>query len=110
MLKNIPLRIIVLALVTLLEACMYIPISTQVFDPECQVVANHMVLQEVQIAAIHQCANQGCIVLIVGASAVTAASVIISGTIVITGNIAYWFERRAQCQTSQRVPQEWHEG
>ncbi|WP_239237712.1 hypothetical protein [Candidatus Nitrotoga sp. BS] len=99
MLKNITWRIIVLSLVTMLEACMYLPLSTQVFDPDCQVVANHMVLQEVQIAAVHQCANQGCLALVVGAGAVTAASVIISGTIVIAGNIAYWFERRAQCQT-----------
>ncbi len=99
--KNLTLKFALFALVALLQACMYVPITTQVYDQECQVFANHMVLQEVQVAAVHQCANQGCIALIVGASAITAASVVISGTIVIAGNIAYWFERRAQCQKRQ---------
>jgi type III secretory pathway component EscU len=57
-----------------------------------------MVLEEVQVAAIGGCANQGCVALVVGASVVTAASVVISGTIVVTGNIAYWFERKTSCQ------------
>jgi len=77
---------------------MYLPRTTQLFDRDCQVFANHMVLEEVQVAAIGGCANQGCVALIVGASVVTAASVIISGTIVVTGNIAYWFERKSQCR------------
>lgn len=99
--KKNTLRFIALALVVFLGACVYVPRTTQVFDPECQVVENHMVLQAVQIAAIQQCTNQDCIALVVVASAVTAASVIISGTIVVAGNIAYWFERKAQCQMSR---------
>jgi hypothetical protein len=82
----------------LLTACVYVPRTTQVFDRDCQVFANHMVLEEVQVAAIGGCANQGCVALVVGASVVTAASVVISGTIVVTGNIAYWFERKTSCQ------------
>ena len=77
---------------------MYLPVTTQVYDPECQGVRNHMVLQEVQVAAIQHCANEGCVALIVGASIVTAASVIISGTIVVAGNVAYWIERNAHCR------------
>jgi hypothetical protein len=95
------LKFALILIIAFLQACMYVPRTTQVYDQECQVLANHMVLREVQVAAIHQCANQGCIALVVGASAVTAASVLISGTIVIAGNIAYWFERRAQCQAPQ---------
>jgi hypothetical protein len=91
-------HLLALGLLALLQACMVVPRTTQVFDPECRVVANHMVLQEVQVAAIHQCANQGCIALIVGASVVTAASIVISGTIVVAGNIAYWFEKQSQCR------------
>ena len=90
-------RWLLLGVVALLQACMVLPRTIQVFDRDCQVFANHMVLEEVQVAAIGGCANQGCVALIVGASVVTAASVIVSGTIVVTGNIAYWFERRAQC-------------
>lgn len=99
--KNTTLLFAVLTLIVLLEACVYVPRSTQVFDSECQVVANHMELQEVQIAAIHQCRNQECIALILVASAVTAASVIVSGSIVVAGNIAYWFERKSHCQMPQ---------
>ena len=86
-----------LGAVTLLQACVYVPRTTQVFDRDCGVFANHMVLEEVQVAAIGGCANQGCVALVVGASVVTAASVIISGSIVVTGNVAYWFERKIQC-------------
>lgn len=91
-------RLFVLGLLALLQACMVVPRTTQMFDPECQVVANHMVLQAVQLAAIHQCANQGCIALIVGAGIVTAASIVVSGSIVVAGNIAYWFEKQSQCR------------
>ena len=89
-------------LLMLLTACVYVPRTTQVFDTECQVMANRMVLQEVQVAAIHHCANEGCIALVVTAGLAGAASAVISGTIVVAGNIAYWFERRAACTPAAR--------
>ncbi|MDP3821319.1 MAG: hypothetical protein Q8R33_07565 [Burkholderiales bacterium] len=91
-------RLLALGLLALLQACMVLPRTTQIFDPACQVYSNHMVLEAVQVAAIQQCANQGCVALIVGAGIVSAASVVISGTIVIAGNVAYWFEKQAQCR------------
>ena len=99
--KNPRLKFLVLAALVLLQACMYVPRTTQVFDPECQAVANHMVLQEVQLAAIQRCSNEGCVALIVAAGVITVASVIISGTIVVAGNIAYWLERRAGCLNAE---------
>ena len=80
-----------------LQACVYVPRTNQVYDRDCQVTANHMVLEGVQVAAIEGCANEGCVALVVAAGAVTAASVIVSGTIVVVGNVAYWFERNAHC-------------
>lgn len=94
--------LLVAGLLLLLQACMVLPRTTQVFDPECQVVSNHMVLDVVQVAAIQQCANQGCVALIVGAGVVSAASAVISGTIVVAGNIAYWFEKQTQCRRDSR--------
>ena len=85
-------------LLVMLQACMVLPRTTQVYDPECQVLTRHMVLVAVQVAAIHQCANQGCVALVVGAGIVSAASVVVSGSIVVAGNIAYWFEKQAQCR------------
>jgi hypothetical protein len=76
----------------------FVPRTTQVYDPVCQTVSRHMVLQEVQVAAIQGCQNEGCVALVVFAGAVSAASVVVSGTIVITGNIAYWLEKQAQCR------------
>jgi hypothetical protein len=93
-------RLSLCGLALALSGCIYVPRTTQVFDPECRIMANHMVLEGAQVAAIHQCANQGCVALIVAAAAVTAATVIVSGTIVVVSNVAYWFERNARCQSA----------
>jgi hypothetical protein len=95
-----PTRFLALSLATLLSACVYVPRTIQVYDHECKVMANHMILEGAQVAAIQRCENQGCVALIVGASVITAATVIISGSIVVVGNIAYWLERKARCQST----------
>lgn len=61
-------------------------------------MTHHLVLEGGQVAAIQRCENQGCLVLIVGAGVVTAATVIVSGSVVIVGNIAYWLERQSSCR------------
>lgn len=61
-------------------------------------MVDHMELQEVQLAQIDRCANQGCVALVLSAGIVTAASVIVSGSIVVAGNLAYWLERPASCR------------
>jgi hypothetical protein len=66
----------------LLSACVYAPRTIQVYDHECRIMANHMVLEGAQVAAIQRCENQGCV------------------AIVVVGNIAYWFERKARCQSA----------
>ena len=91
------LAFIVLGLCAALQGCVYLPRTTQVFDVECRVMVNHMVLEGGQVAAIQHCENQGCVALIVGAGIVTAATVVVSGTIVVVGNVAYWFERKSRC-------------
>jgi hypothetical protein len=80
------------------QACVFLPSTIEVYDPECQVVAKHMMLQEVQIAAIVGCQNQSCVVMILAVGATAAASAIVSGSIVIVGNIAYWLERQSTCR------------
>jgi hypothetical protein len=81
-----------------LGACVYVPRTVEIHDPECRIVARHMVLQEVQIAALVGCANEGCVTLVVAAAATAAVSAVISGSIVVAGNTVYWFERRGQCR------------
>ena len=97
---RVPARVLAVSISALLSACVYVPRTTQVYDPECKVMANHMVLEGGQVAAIQRCENQGCLALIVGASVVTAATLIVSGSIVIVGNMAYWLERKQQCQAA----------
>jgi hypothetical protein len=87
-----------LALVPLLASCVVLPRTVQVFDRDCQTMAKHMVLDQVQVAAIGGCANQGCVALIVAASVVTAATAVVSGTIYVVGNVAYWVERQSRCE------------
>ena len=83
------------------QACVYLPSTIEIYDPECQIVAKHMTLQEVQVAAIGGCQNQSCLAMILAVGATTAASVIVSGSIVIVGNIAYWLERQATCRRAK---------
>jgi hypothetical protein len=80
------------------QACVFVPVTTEVYDAECRVMARQMELAPVQIAAIAGCGGGGCSALLVAAGATAAASVIISGSIVIAGNIVYWFERLGRCQ------------
>ena len=91
----------ILGLCGLFQGCVYVPRTTQIFDADCRLMVNHMVLEGGQVAAIQSCQNQGCVALVVGASVITAATVIVSGTIVIVGNVAYWFEKRAKCVAVQ---------
>jgi hypothetical protein len=81
-----------------LQACVYLPSTIEFYDPECQIVAKHMMLQEVQVAAVASCQNQSCVAMILAIGAATAATVIVSGSIVVAGNIVYWLERQPTCR------------
>jgi hypothetical protein len=81
----------------LLQGCVVLPATVEDFDLDCQVVTHHMVLQTVQLAEINHCANQSCLVLVVGAAATAAASLIVSGSVVVVGNAVYWVEKRSSC-------------
>jgi hypothetical protein len=84
-------------LAPLLQSCIVVPRTVEVYDPDCQVVARHMELEAVQIGYISSCTNQGCAALIVAAAATVTATAIISGSIVVIGNTVYWFEKQGRC-------------
>ena len=77
--------------------CVIVPVQTQAYDPDCQVVTRHIELQPVVLGEIRQCSGQGCEALVLAGLGVTAASAVISGSIAIVGNVAYWAEHRASC-------------
>ncbi|CAN5126637.1 hypothetical protein BH10PSE17_BH10PSE17_10840 [soil metagenome] len=82
-----------------LQSCVvFVPNTTRVFNPQCQLVARQMTLEPVQLGSLEGCRNQECAALILASLAVTTASLIVSGSIVVAGNVAYWFEERVACQ------------
>lgn len=87
----------------LLQACVYVPRTTEVYDSDCRITARHMTLQPVQLYAMLGCSNDGCAALLVAAGATAAASAVISGSIVITGNVVYWLEKQGRCNRESRV-------
>ena len=95
-LRLVPLFAVVVS--ALLQACVYVPRTTEVYDLDCRITSRQMNLQPVQIAAIQGCSNEGCVVLLVAAAATAATSAIVSGSIVVVGNIVYWFEKQGRCK------------
>jgi hypothetical protein len=77
--------------------CVFVPVTKETYDPDCQVVHRHMELQVVQVAMINNCADKTCQAVAISMAAVTAVSAIVSGSIVIVGNTGYWAERQASC-------------
>lgn len=87
-----------LGLGALLSACVFVPVTTEVYDPDCQIVTRQMELRPVQVSALGQCHGAddcGGMLVLFGATA--AASAVVSGSIVIVGNVAYWFEKQGRC-------------
>jgi hypothetical protein len=81
----------------LLQACIYVPITKEVYDADCRIASKHMELEPVQIAAINHCRHDECVAILAAATATAAASAIISGSIVVAGNVVYWLEKQGRC-------------
>jgi len=88
----------------LLQACVFVPRTTLVFDEDCQIEARQMVLELQQVGALVSCHGDGCAAVLAGAGLVAAASAVVSGSIVIAGNIVYWFEKQGACQRGPDMP------
>lgn len=92
------LGVAALAMAVALSACIVVPRTREVYDPECRVLTRQMTLQTAIIGGFQRCAGDGCLALLSAAGAVTAASVVVSGSIALVGSVVYWFERQGQCQ------------
>jgi hypothetical protein len=86
-----------LVVVALLQGCVFVPITTEVYDPGCHIQAKEMSMQPVQVAAFASCRGNECAALLVFVGATAAASAVVSGSIVVVGNVAYWFEKQGRC-------------
>ena len=92
---------------------MYLPGTTTRYDPDCGIYERKAIMQPHQIGTLMGCRDEGCVVLLVAAGAVTAASAVISGSVVVVGNVVYWLEKQAQfCTGLDKVspihaPRDW---
>jgi hypothetical protein len=86
-----------LAAVLLLQACIVVPQTREVYDPECRMLTKEIVLETAVIGRFQACQGEGCIAVLVTTGAVTAATAVVSGSIALVGNVAYWIERQGRC-------------
>ena len=80
-----------------LSACIVVPQSRDVYDPECKTTTRQVTLETAYIGGFHRCAGDGCVAMLAAAGFVTAASVVVSGSMAVVGNAVYWLERRGRC-------------
>ena len=92
------------ALTIALAACVVVPQTREVYDPECRIMTRQMTLESAYVGGFQRCSGDGCLVLLTTAGAVTAASAVVSGSIALVGNVVYWFERQGQCNRAPPAP------
>ncbi len=91
-------RLLMLTLtLSALSACIVVPQSRDVYDPDCKTTTRQVTLETAYIGGFHRCAGDGCVAMLAAAGFVTAASVVVSGSIAVVGNAVYWFERQGRC-------------
>jgi hypothetical protein len=89
----------------LLGGCVYLPETTTRYDPDCGIYERKAIMQAHQVGTLMGCRDEGCVVLLVAAGAVTAASAVISGSVVVVGNVVYWLEKQGQCLNPAHKPE-----
>lgn len=80
-----------------LQACVVVPATREVYDPECKVMKRQMTLETAVVGNFQSCAGDACKAMLVATGAVTAATAVVSGSVALVGNMLYWFERQGQC-------------
>ncbi len=83
--------------VSALAACIVVPRTADVYDPQCRTYVKQVVLEAEAIGSIGGCYNDGCALLLASMGIISAASAVISGSVAIVGNIVYWAERKGRC-------------
>ena len=91
-------NLLVISALIAVTGCVYTPKTVSVYDEECDIVVKEMRLESHQIESLTACESDNCYASVLGAGFLSAGSAIVSGSIVITANIAYWFEKQAQCE------------
>jgi hypothetical protein len=90
-------RVLAALLLPLLQSCVVVPQTREVYDSECRTLTKQVTLETAVIGRFAGCSNEGCAALLVATGAVTAATAVVSGSIALVGNVVYWFERQGRC-------------
>ena len=98
------IRLTLVVLGALHGCVIVVPHVTSSYDPKCKVVAKHVELKPVQIAALAECRNEDCGALLVVAGVTAVGSAVISGSIAIVGNAVYWLEKQGNCAKPDPIP------
>lgn len=80
-----------------LAACIVVPTTQTVYDPDCRMHTRQVVLQTAVLGGLHSCSGDACAAMLATMGIVTAASVVVSGSIAIVGNVVYFLERQGRC-------------
>ena len=91
-------------LVLALQACVVVPATREVYDPECKVMKRQMTLEMAAVGSFQSCGGDACKAMLVAMGAVTAATAVVSGSVALVGNMLYWFERQGRCARPVPVP------
>ena len=81
-----------------LAACVVVPVTRDVYDPDCRMMRREVTLEAAVLGQFHSCAGQECSMLLATLGVVSAATLVVSGSLAIVGNIVYWLEHEANCR------------
>lgn len=81
-----------------LAACVVVPVTRDVYDPDCRMMRREVALEAAMLGQFHSCAGQECSMLLATLGVVSAATLVVSGSLAIVGNIVYWLEHEANCR------------
>ena len=81
-----------------LAGCVVVPVTRDVYDPDCRLMRREVTLEAAVVGQFHSCGGQECTALLVTLGVVSAASLVVSGSIALVGNVAFWLEHEANCK------------
>jgi hypothetical protein len=83
--------------VAALAACVVVPQTREVYDPDCQVHHKQIVLEAAVIGHFGSCGGDACAAAMATIGVVAVATAVVSGSIAVVGNVLYWAEKQGRC-------------
>ncbi|MBL8330609.1 MAG: hypothetical protein JNJ71_17360 [Rubrivivax sp.] len=81
-----------------LAGCVVVPVTRDVYDPDCRLMRREVMLEAAMLGQFHSCSGQECSALLATLGVVSAATLVVSGSLAVVGNVVYWLEHEANCR------------